>query len=53
MDADQQIDAFLEVSGWPYMVLVEDDMTISVNTGTYADVWAEVLERYEDGTLHE
>ena len=45
MDEDRQMAAWMQLRGYPDMLLVEDDMVVSVHGDIYTDVWDEILSR--------
>jgi thiol-disulfide isomerase/thioredoxin len=51
VDEDQELQSFLNITGYPTVVLIEEDMTIALNPPNYTFVFDELLERREDGEL--
>ena len=46
LDEDMQFMQWFGVDGYPFVWLVEEDMTISQSSGNYMSVWDEILSRY-------
>lgn len=46
LDAEQESTAYFRPRGYPYMILVEEDMTISMIPANYMAIWDELIARY-------
>jgi hypothetical protein len=46
LDTDTTFAGWLNPTGYPTMILVEEDMSISISGGNYYSVWDDVIARY-------
>jgi len=45
-DKDRQMATYMQLRGFPDMMLLEDDMTVTVHGSIYTDVWDELNSRF-------